>query len=329
MATAGLNKSGSDGAVSLRISVTDLCQYRCLYCTPPEGVQLFSRWRILRYEEMLAFVRIVKKHLGLAKVRITGGEPLVRADVVDFVGMLAKEGIEDLALTTNGRLLAKLAPELCRAGLKRVTVSLDSLSAETYGQITRGGDLQAALDGIEAAQRVGLSPVRVNTTVLRGINDSEIVPLAGFAIEHGLTLRFIELMPLGYVAQNFQRWFFSSQEVLEALGREFEVQALLRGGGSSSREYSIRDSAGRGGTIGVISSTSQPFCCDCNRLRLTATGELIGCLAKGEGDTVLPLLRTEGAINEAQILRHAQEAMQQKRRGTDFSSDRNMVKVGG
>lgn len=329
MATAGLNNPPSLGPVSLRISVTDLCQYRCLYCTPPEGVQLFPHWRILRYEEMLAFVRIINKHLGLSKVHLTGGEPLVRADILDFVGMLAQEGIEDLALTTNGKLLAELASRLHRAGLTRITVSLDSLNAETYRQITRGGDLQAALDGIEAAGRAGLAPLKLNTTVLRGINDSEITALAGFAVERGLTLRFIELMPLGYVAENFQRWFFSSQEVLETLEQEFEVQTLPRGASSSSREYSIKDSAGRSGTIGVISSTSQPFCGDCNRLRLTATGDLIGCLAKGRADSILSLLRTEGSIDEAQILRSVQTAMRHKRKGTDFSSDRNMVKVGG
>ena len=324
-----LGNSPRLGPVCLRISVTDLCQYRCLYCIPPQGVNLFPRSRVLRYEQIVKFLCLIRKHLGLTKVRITGGEPLVRSNIIEFVRMLAQKGVQDLAMTTNGRLLAEFAPKLRQAGLQRITVSLDSLNPETYRQITRGGDVHNILEGIKAAAAAELTPIKLNATLLRGINDSEVPALASFAIEQGLTLRFIELMPIGHAAKEFDRWFVSSQEVLEKLGKEFQLSPLPRRNGSSSREFSVRTTTGRTGTIGVISSSSQPFCDDCNRLRLTATGELIGCLAKGTSQGILPLLQARGPLDEAQILRHVHAVMAQKRTGPGFSSNRNMVKVGG
>ena len=329
METDTLNSSATVAGVSLRVSVTDLCQNRCLYCTPPEGVKLFPRWRVLRYEQILRFVQIIKKHFGLRKVRITGGEPLVRSDILDFVRMLANEGIEDIAMTTNGLGLAEHASALDRAGLKRVTVSLNSITAQTYRQITRGGDVRAVLAGIEAAAGAKLEPIKLNATLLRGINDNEAVELVEFAISRGFRLRFIELMPIGEAAKEFDRWFVSSQEVLDRLGQESEIKALPRTAGSTSREFSVKTSSGLTGIIGVISSTSQPFCADCNRLRLTATGELIGCLANGLGESVFPLLSTAEAVDEAQVIARVRAVMSQKRSDHGFSSGRNMVKVGG
>lgn len=329
METDTLNSSATVVPISLRVSVTDLCQNRCLYCTPPEGVKLFPRWRVLRYEQILRFVQIIKKHFGLQKLRITGGEPLVRSGILDFVRMLANEGIEDIAMTTNGLALAEHALELARAGLKRVTVSLDSIAVETYRRISRGGDVRAVLAGIEAAAQGNLAPIKLNATLLRGINDNEAVDLVEFAISRGFRLRFIELMPIGEGAKEFNRWFVSSQEVLDRLGQESEIKALPRKVGSTSREFSVKTSAGQVGIIGVISSASQPFCADCNRLRLTATGELIGCLANGLGQSIFPLLATAGAVDEAQVVRRVRAVMSHKRSDRGFSSRRNMVKVGG
>ena len=329
METDTLNSSATVVPVSLRVSVTDLCQNRCLYCTPPEGVELFPRWRVLRYEQILRFVQIIKKHFGLQKLRITGGEPLVRSGILDFIRMLADEEVEDLAMTTNGLALAEYASELGRAGLKRITVSLDSIAVETYRRITRGGDVRAVLAGIEAATGANLTPIKINATLLRGINDSEAGDLIEFAISRGVRLRFIELMPIGEAAKQFNHWFVSSQEVLDRLGQKFEIEALPRKVGSTSREFSVSTPSGQKGIIGVISSASQPFCADCKRLRLTATGELIGCLANGFGQSVFPLLATAGPVDEDQVTARVRAVMSQKRSDRGFSSGRNMVKVGG
>ena len=329
METDTLNNSATVGTLSLRVSVTDLCQNRCLYCSPPEGVKLFPRWRVLRHEQILRFVQIIKKHFRLEKLRITGGEPLVRSGILDFIRMLADEGVEDMAMTSNGLGLAEHASELARAGLKRITVSLDSIDAGTYRKITRGGDVRAVLAGIEAADQVNLTPIKINATLLRGINDSEAGDLVEFAISRGFRLRFIELMPIGEGVREFKRWFVSSQEILDRLGQEFEIEALPRKVGSTSREFTVKTPGGQRGIIGVISSASQPFCADCNRLRLTATGELIGCLANGFGQSVFPLLATAEPVDEAKVISRVRAVMRQKRSDRGFSSGRNMVKVGG
>ena len=173
------------GPLSLRVSVTDRCPFRCVYCTPADGVPLFAHADILRYEEIVAFVRVVRRHAGLTKVHVTGGEPLARRDIERFVAMLAAEDVADLALTTNGQALSELAAALRQAGLRRVNVSLDSLDEATFERITRGGELSRVLVGIDAALSAGLHPVKLNATLLRGVNDHEVAALADFAIGRG------------------------------------------------------------------------------------------------------------------------------------------------
>lgn len=269
----------------LRISVTDRCNLRCIYCLPPEGVTLLPRDDILGYEEIAAFVRAASA-LGISKVRLTGGEPLIRADLPELVAMLAGiDTIDDISLTTNGVLLADNARELKRAGLKRVNVSLDSLKAERFAAITRYGKLDPVLRGIEKARETGLEPVKVNVVVMEGVNDDEVLDFARLSITEGWHVRFIELMPFGGdnppLAHSTGRApspprFVPAQRImreLEALGR-LEPSLPPRGNGPA-RYYRF---PGARGTIGFITPISDHFCFNCNRLRLTADGKLRPCL---------------------------------------------------
>ncbi len=315
--------------VSLRISITDRCQHRCIYCMGPEGVAKFTHQDILSFAEIVRFVQVLKRYFDLSTVRITGGEPLVRRGVVDLVKMLAAQGLSDLALTTNGQFLPTLAPELKRAGLKRVNISLDSIDPDTYGRLTRGGKLGPAMDGLTAALDSGLRPVKLNTVVLKGINSGEVVDIARFAIERRCEVRFLELMPIGPAGQHFADWFVSSKEVLANLSQAFDLQPSKTAFGSSSRKYLAKDPQGRQGTIGLISSGTSPFCGQCRRLRLTSTGKLIGCLARPEGPNIRPLLQATGKGDELTLIKTISEVLDIKGKQRLFSRTDPMVRIGG
>jgi cyclic pyranopterin phosphate synthase len=261
----------------LRISVTDRCNLRCVYCMPPEGVPWRSHEEILRYEEIGLIVQAAAS-LGISKVRLTGGEPLVRLGFVELVRMLARiPGIDDLAMTTNGTLLARHAVELAQAGLKRVNVSLDTLQPERFRQITRRGGLATVFEGIAAARQAGLTPLKVNTVVVRGLNDDEAVDFARLTLEGDWHVRFIELMPVGSNAVWAGDRYVSVGEVrrrIEAALGEL-VPAKVGVGNGPARYYRF---PGAVGTIGFISPVSEHFCYQCNRLRLTADGGLRPCL---------------------------------------------------
>ena len=281
----------------LRVSVTDRCNLRCVYCMPPEGVPWRPHEEILRYEEIETVVRAAAE-LGISKVRLTGGETLVRKDLVDLVAMLARiPGIDDLAMTTNGTLLARYADELKATGLKRVNVSLDTLRPERFRTITRLGKLSDTLEGIAAAKEAGLVPVKINTVVIRGLNDDEVVDLArltrappprllpppippnfgGQRGREGWHVRFIEVMPLGDNADWAGNGYVPMGEVRERIERELGelIPAKLAAGGGPARYYRL---PGAQGTIGFITPISEHFCYQCNRLRLTADGKLRPCL---------------------------------------------------
>ncbi len=324
-----MNESEKNGPVSLRISITDRCQHRCLYCMGSEGVDKFTHQDILSFAEIIRFVQVLKRRFGLATVRITGGEPLVRRGVVELVEMLAEQGLSDLALTTNGQFLATMAGELKRAGLDRVNISLDSINPDTYGRLTRGGELEPALAGLSAALDSGLAPVKLNTVVLKGINSEEVVSIARFAIERRCEVRFLELMPIGPAGQHFADWFVSSQEVLGELGRAFDLEPTKTKFGSSSRKYLAKDSQGRQGSIGLISSGSSPFCEQCRRLRLTSTGKLIGCLARPEGPNIRPLLAGNGKANESSLVKMISDVLGIKGKQRLFRRTEPMVRIGG
>lgn len=280
----------------LRISVTDRCNLRCIYCMPPEGVPQMSHSGILSYEEIRTVVRAAAE-LGINKVRLTGGEPLVRADFPELVKMLSQiEGIRELSLTTNGTVLKKYARELKQAGLSRINVSLDTLKADKFRYITRLGDLKGVLEGIEAAKEAGFEPIKINTVVMRGINDDEILDFARMTYKDGWHVRFIELMPFKGVAE-----FVPSIELrqhINLLGK-LEPSASITSNGPAMY-YRL---AGAKGTIGFISPlTETVFCSRCNRMRLTSDGKLCPCLlGEDEIDLRMPL-RNNASMEELKSL---------------------------
>ena len=261
----------------LRISVTDRCNLRCVYCMPSEGIALMNADNILRYEELMRIAAIAVKH-GITKIRITGGEPLVRKGIVEFIEELAKlKGIIDLSLTTNGVLLKEFAPSLKRAGLTRVNVSLDSLNKERFHKITRGDFLENVMDGLEEAERAGLSPVKINCVVIKGFNDDEILDFALLTKKKPFHIRFIEYMPFEVEAAWDRDKCISASQIMEKIN---SLQNLIplenpekRTG--PARRYKFIDGIGE---IGFINPVSDHFCGTCNRLRLTADGKIRTCL---------------------------------------------------
>ncbi len=274
----------------LRISVTDRCNFRCTYCMPLDQYDWISRDQILSYEEIGRLARVFAG-LGVRKLRITGGEPLLRADLEDLVEMLARvDGIEDICLTTNASLLADKAEPLKRAGLHRLTVSLDSLDPTTFARMAQRGDLAAVLAGISAAIETGLAPVKLNAVIERGVNDHEVLDLVDYARSRGLDLRFIEYMDVGNVNQWTSEKLVSKAEILERVGKQYPFEPLggMRGSAPSER-YRFLDGSG---VFGVIASVTEPFCGACTRARLTADGRLVTCLFSAGGHDLKSLLRS-------------------------------------
>jgi cyclic pyranopterin phosphate synthase len=264
----------------LRVSVTDRCNLRCVYCMPEEGVAKLYRQEILRNEEIVRIVRIAVE-TGFVHIRLTGGEPLVRKGIVDLVAELARiPGMDDLSMTTNGVLLRQYAEPLARAGLRRINLSLDTLRPERFRQITRWGNLEDVLAGREAALAAGLRPVKINMVVVRGLNDDEVVDMAQKTVEPDWHIRFIEVMPLGAGVHWSGDGVVPSAEIRarieEALGPLMPVHGEV--GIGPARYYRL---LGAAGTVGFISAVTEHFCHLCNRLRLTSDGRLLPCLLSG------------------------------------------------
>lgn len=256
----------------LRVSITDRCNLRCTYCMPEEGVESMPHEELLSYEEL--FIVIEKfVELGVKKLRITGGEPLVRKDVVKFIEKVASlNKLEDIAMTTNGILLKELAIPLKKAGLHRVNISLDTMNPERYRYMTRGGDLRTVIDGINVAKEAGLK-IKINCVVNKGINDDEIGQFIQLTKEWGVDVRFIELMPIGQNIQYAQNHFYSNEMILSQFPELKEVKA--EDISSPARYYQLEGAQGK---VGLISPLSCNFCAYCNRLRLTPDGKLKPCL---------------------------------------------------
>ena len=312
------------GISYLRISVTDRCNLRCIYCMPPEGVELVSHDDILSFEEILLAVRAAVS-LGIDKIRITGGEPLVRSGIVELVSMIAAvEGVKDISMTTNGILLDKYAGQLAGAGLNRVNISLDTLKYQRFKEITRVGSLADTLKGLEAAKAAGLTPVKINMVPMLGINDDEVIDFARMTITSGWHVRFIELMPL-----NRQSGFVPShilQRQIESLG-PLEPFFGITGNGAA-RYFTL---PGATGTIGFISPVSEPFCEGCNRLRLSATGIIFPCLFSADGIDIRMPLRKGADIEAVKLLLTAAIAakpMKHNLTGGD-PVDKKMSSIGG
>lgn len=286
----------------LRISVTDRCNYRCVYCMPPDGINAVGHSEIMRFEEILKVVRVAADY-GVSKIRLTGGEPLVRHGIVDLVRMIRKvPGINEITLTTNGYLLAKYARELKEAGLTRVNISLDTLNPDLFQKITRNGDINSIWEGIEAVEKNGLHPLKINMVMLAGINDHEIPDFMDLTLENEWHVRFIELMPIknqvswGELFPDPASCYISTRKVLEryqnkGLKPVYQVDQI-----GPAKLYQI---PGAKGYVGFISPVDdEHFCGSCNRLRLTADGNLRPCLMSDLEIPILDAIRSEKDIHE-------------------------------
>lgn len=317
---------------SLRISVTDRCNIRCFYCMPLENVRFKPRDELLTFEEMTRLVRVAAGH-GINKLRLTGGEPLVRSNLSQLIRMLKEvAGIQEIALTTNGILLPEHASDLKSAGLDRLNISLDAISEEMFERITRRQGVQKVFAGIAAAQAAGFQNVRLNAVAIKNLTESEIVPLANFARENDLHLRFIEFMPLDadrawdrtQVLSGRQLRKIISQEVapLKDIDREDKSQPAV--------DYQYADGRQR---VGFINSVTQPFCGTCNRLRITAEGQLRNCLFGTEEWDVREILRNNGTDADLSERLHACVQAKKPSHGMDspefMPPERAMYQIGG
>ena len=288
----------------LRISLTDRCNMRCVYCMPAVGMQFLPRPELLSADELLLVVRAAAR-AGFRKLRLTGGEPMLRPDIVELVGaMKATPGIEHIAMTTNALRLRKLARPLKEAGLDRVNISIDSLDPQKFRQMTRGGKLEEVWAGIEAAVEAGLTPLKLNAVIVRGMNDDEVVQLAALTLKHPWEFRFIEVMPLTGVAGLAQEGVISSAELIARLQAAYgTLEPLGMASSDPARRYRI---PGAPGKLGFISSVTDPFCATCNRMRLTAEGRLHLCLLRDDEADLRAAIRAGASEAEVeQLIRHA------------------------
>ncbi len=284
----------------LRISVTDRCNLRCTYCMPFAEYEWIARQELLTYEEIARVARIFVRQ-GVNKIRLTGGEPLVRKSLEELIARLAGlEGLQDLCLTTNGLLLEEKAEGLRAAGLRRLNVSLDTLDAARFRRLTQRGDLERVLAGLEAAQRTGFDSIKINAVIERGVNDDEILPLVEYARRNRFALRFIEFMDVG----NSNHWTLErvvpKREILERVAASYPLRAAPRNDPSAPAvDYQFADG---GGELGVIASVTEPFCADCTRARLTADGKLVTCLFSRQGHDLKAFLRNGGSDEDLKEL---------------------------
>ncbi|ADH66842.1 MULTISPECIES: GTP 3',8-cyclase MoaA [Nocardiopsis] len=326
-------------ATDLRVSLTDRCNLRCTYCMPPEGLEWLPKPELLTDDELLRLIRIGVTRLGITEVRFTGGEPLLRRGLPGLVaGTTALEPRPHTALTTNGIGLARMAPALAEAGLDRVNVSLDTLRPDVFETLARRRRLGDVLDGLAGAARAGLTPVKVNAVLMRGVNDDDAPDLLRFCIEHGYELRFIEQMPLD--AQHGWRrdTMITAEEILATLETEFTLDAADADtrGSAPAELFHVRGARfpnGEQATVGVIGSVTRPFCGACDRVRLTADGQVRNCLFAREESDLRSLLR--GGATDEEIARSWTAAVSAKLPGHGINDpsflqpSRPMSAIGG
>lgn len=345
---AGLIDRFGRQATDMRLSLTDKCNLRCTYCMPADGLQWLSKQSVMTADEILRIVGIGVELLGVRELRLTGGEPLIRPDLVRIVGAVRHRYPRlPISMTTNGVGLDKKAQALRDAGLTRINVSLDSLHQETFEKLTRRPFLDKVLAGVEAATRAGLGPIKINAVLMRGINETEAPRLLAWALERGYELRFIEQMPLDADHGWTRRAMITAAEIRELLSQEFALSPDPRErAGAPAERFQVRHHNGvQGepagtvlGTVGIIASVTEPFCSDCRRTRITAEGKIMSCLFSREEFDLLGLLRS-GATDE-ELGHHWQDAMWTKPRahGTDHAGigsaefvqpDRSMSTIGG
>ncbi|MDA0202213.1 MAG: GTP 3',8-cyclase MoaA [Actinomycetota bacterium] len=274
----------------LRISVTDRCNFRCTYCMPAEGMEWLPRSEVLTFEEIHRVSRIFVERFGVEGIRLTGGEPTVRAHLPMLISQLSGLGV-DLAMTTNGATLRNSAEELRSAGLRRINISLDTLHADRFEQMTRRNELENVLAGIDAAVAAGFSPVKINAVIERGVNDDEIVDLARFGRERGVEVRFIEFMPLDATGHWANDRVVGQDEIVERIAEVFPLEQMPARGAAPADRWRYLDGAG---TVGVIPSVTKPFCGDCDRVRLTAEGQFRTCLFATDEFDLREIMRSGG-----------------------------------
>lgn len=281
----------------LRISITDRCNFRCTYCMPKEGMQWLPREEVLTYEEITRIARVCVERFGFASIRITGGEPTVRAHLPVLVEHLAALGV-DVAMTTNGATLAHQAADLARAGLKRINVSLDSLKPDRFAEITSRDALQSVIDGIDSAVEAGLHPVKVNCVLVRDVNDDEVLDFAAFGRDRGVEIRFIEWMPLDAGGTWTGDRVVPASEIIAAIDARWP---LVAPDGSAARDAAPAETyryVDGSGSVGVIASVTRPFCESCDRIRLTAEGQLRNCLFAVRETDLRAILRGGGSDDD-------------------------------
>lgn len=259
----------------LRISITDRCNLRCKYCMPPQGIEAKKKDRLLNYEQIVKIVS-AGVETGIRKVRITGGEPLVRSEIINLIQMLSKiSDLEEISMTTNGVLLAEYAKSLKEAGLDRVNISLDTLDRVKYREITNKDNFDKVIRGLKEVLKLGFDPVKINTVVMKGVNDNELMDFVDLSYNQPLHVRFIEFMPLGASKEQYQARYISLQDLKEKIRSKVDLTPVTLEGNGPANYFSIPKGKG---TLGFINPISHKFCSDCNRLRLTADGKLIPCL---------------------------------------------------
>lgn len=308
----------------LRISITDRCNLRCVYCMPEEGIKKLDRKEILSFEEIIKIVKACAS-LGIRKIRYTGGEPLI----IEGIEYLIHEtsiipGIEDISITTNGVMLYDMAEELKRAGLKRVNISLDTLNEDKYRKITRGGDLKKVLTAIEKCIEIGITPVKLNVVLIRGLNDNEIMDLMNLTMNMQVEVRFIELMPIGEGVKYYDEGRMSTEEIVNSYPSLIPVESHLH---STANLYKLKNAKG---SIGFITPLSCKFCNTCNRLRLTSTGTIKPCLHSREEIDIRKYVE-----NEAMLIKVLKSAILAKPEEHHLNSEnisrseKGMYQIGG
>jgi GTP 3',8-cyclase len=316
--------------VDLRISITDRCNYRCVYCRSADPENYRAHEEILSWPELERLARIFVS-LGIKKVRVTGGEPLVREGVEDFIGRLRDLGVADLSMTTNGHLLAERCERLLLAGVQRINVSLDSLDPIKFERITRTRSYDKVIHGIDVAQETRLAPVKVNAVLVRGLNDDEVEAFAVFARERGVVMRFIEFMPLDADRHWSRNLVVPAAEVLERINAQWPLEQIPHQQSETARKYKFKD--GAPGEIGLIAPVTQAFCGHCSRIRLTADGKLRTCLFSKDDHDMRGMLR--GSASDGEIVEWVKGIVMDKEAGHRINEpgfvppSRTMVFIGG
>ncbi len=319
-------------ATDLRVSLTDRCNLRCSYCMPAEGLDWLPTDQVLTDDEVVRLIRIAAERLGVREVRFTGGEPLVRRGLVDIVRQVREAGPDlEMSITSNALGLARTAGALAEAGLNRVNVSLDSVRRDTFHEITRRDRLDDVIAGLAAAEAAGLGPIKVNAVLMRGVNDDQACELLRWCVDRGYELRFIEQMPLDAQHGWSREGMITAEEIFATLAQEFELTPASEPRGSAPAELFVVD--GGPATVGVIASVTRPFCGDCDRVRLTADGQIRNCLfARSESDLRAAL---RGGASDAELAERWVVAMRGKAAGhgiddpTFLQPDRPMSAIGG